>query len=162
MTRTATCLLLLVGLFTLTATSERVFAQPPPPPWEWTEYKSGDDTYFHPQWGQVGAFKTLTIAQGHLKYPKTPAVTKVVMKVYREGSTKGSWEYTAAIDQPNAKFEWNVDKWLVTASPPPPNEAKFVPGSNVKFSWIITTQDGVNPPKMETVDVFTTADNKKK
>ncbi|MBX9582436.1 MAG: hypothetical protein K2X87_19200 [Gemmataceae bacterium] len=54
MTRTVTCLLLLVGMLVLATTADKVFAQPPPPPWEWSTYKTGvapnQVTWSYPEW----------------------------------------------------------------------------------------------------------------
>ncbi|MBX9582437.1 MAG: hypothetical protein K2X87_19205 [Gemmataceae bacterium] len=86
----------------------------------------------------------------------------MALKIYREGTTKGSFEITPALTSNRFTCTWQVGNWFAEGGPEKDaQDVPFEPGSTVKFQWIVsTTKNGM--PVMETVDVITTVENKKK
>lgn len=132
-------------------------------PFTWSKYTSPNDgkDYDSPQWTDRGGGKRVLFkAQGWLNYPQTPTVTKVVMKIYRQGSQPGTWSATPAITytmNPAPTFTGTpINAWLLSGIDPGPVLTEFDEGEQIKIVWEITTTDANGVETTDTIDQVVT------
>lgn len=117
-------------------------------PFTWSTYTAVKDgkEYPYPKWRDDGkGGRELIDAQGALKFPETPAVTKVVFRVYQRGPN-GGWASPAVINYevtPAATYIGTpINGWVVVGKDNNVPKLSFQEGEELKIVWEVTTTTG--------------------
>lgn len=161
-----------IGLVAVTgafaaACPREAFAANTTTPFTWSKYLAKDGKqYNYPQWNEiVGGKRDLRLAQGTLSFAQTPAVTKVVFKVYRHGA-QGGWNATPVISytlDPNPTYTgFPINGWTLVGRDNNPDamqpKAQFDEGEEILMVWEVTTTDNSGTKTVSNVMLVVTVE----
>jgi hypothetical protein len=149
------CVLLLVGVVSVTWVSRDAAAQGGGSTWEWLNFVGSDgNRHDHPRWKDIGNNEVeLDSAGGFINLAEAkiqPECKKAVIKFYKPGAFPKTWEATPALvieakDYPNNPTAWNklTGQQQVSFNDGGNPKTKFPKGITVKVEIIMTIeQDG--------------------